>query len=70
MSRSWLHFNFSGVIPRILRVRQWRGQVEGKEEDNCFFSFLLLSALLESVLDRLPKQDVFSGACPRTAGVV
>ena len=38
-SRSWIHFHFSGVIPRILRVRPWRGRVGGEERSGCFCSF-------------------------------
>ena len=42
MSRSWIDSHFSGVIPRMLRVRPWRGRVEGEEGDDWVFKVLCL----------------------------
>ena len=63
MLRSWIDPHFSGVIPRMLKVRPWRGWVEGEERDDCFCFFLLLSALLNTRLGRLPSGDVGGEAC-------
>ena len=60
----------SGVIPRMLRVMPWRGRVEGKERDDCFCFFLLLSALLNTRLGRLPSRDVNGEACRGGKGCV
>jgi len=64
MSRFWIDSHLSGVIPRMLRVRPWRGRVEGKEGDDWVFCFfLLLSAFLNTRLGLLPSGDVGGEAC-------
>jgi len=64
MSRSWIDSHFSGVIPRMLRVRPWRGRVEGGEGDDWVFCFyLLLSAFLNTRLGRLSSGDAGGETC-------
>jgi len=41
----------------MLRVRPWRGRVEGEEGDDCFFCFVLLLTLLDTGIGRLPGAD-------------
>jgi len=48
----------------MLRVRQWRGRVEGEEGDDWVFCFfLLLSAFLNTRLGCLPSGDVGGETC-------
>ena len=63
MSRSWIDSHFSGVIPRMLRVRPWRGRVEGKEGDDWVFCFSLLLLLLDTGISRLPGADAGVDDC-------
>jgi len=69
MSRSWIDFHFSGVIPRIVKVIPLRVRVHGKEGDGFFFCFLL-SALLGTLQYRLPSGDVCGRFCRGGLGVV
>ena len=60
---SRLSSTLSGVIPRIFRVRLWRGRVESEEgHDWVFCFFLLLSAFLNTRLGCLPSGDVGGGS--------
>jgi len=43
MWRSWIDSHFSGVIPRMVKVRPWSGGVEGEEGDDWGFLFLFVT---------------------------
>jgi len=57
------YVHFLGVIPRMLRVRPWRGRVEGEEGDDWVFCFLLLLTLLDTGIGRLPGADAGGDDC-------
>jgi len=67
MSRSWSDSHFSGVIPRMLRVRPWRAsEVEEREKrETIIFLRFLLSTLLKTEIGRIPSADAGGDDCHR-----
>jgi len=49
----------------MLKVRPWRGRVEGGKGDDWVFCFLLLLTLLDTGIGRLPGADAGSDDCHR-----